>query len=95
LFLSRLYEPITLTNIVLLKKIEWRPAYVSNVVMDCSLLYKMVRRNNFKGDSLVTTEFGIQVKEEQPLVEARVLPPPMVIFGLCLFELFRLFYAQI
>lgn len=63
--------------------------------MDCSLLHKMVRQNNFKGNSLVNTEFGIQVREEQPLVDARVLPSPMVIFGLCLFELFRQSYAQI
>jgi hypothetical protein len=63
--------------------------------MDCSLLYKMVRRNNFNGNSLVNAEFGIKVREEQSLVDARVLPPPMVIFGLCLFELFRQSHAQI
>jgi len=63
--------------------------------MDCSLLFKMVKRNNFIGNSLVNKEFGIIVQEEQSLVRARVLPSPMVIFGLCLFELFRQSYAQI
>jgi hypothetical protein len=63
--------------------------------MDCSLLYKMVRRNNFRGNSVVNTEFGIQVREEQTLVDARVLPSPLVIFGICLFQLFRQSYAQI
>ena len=40
---------------------------------------KMVRVNNFQGDDLVDKEFGIQVKNELALVDARVLPPPMVI----------------
>ena len=55
----------------------------------------MVRGNHFNGNSLVNTEFGIQVREEDLLVEARVLPSPTVIFGLHLFELFRQSYYQI
>ncbi|XWS73988.1 hypothetical protein CRYUN_Cryun02cG0176700 [Craigia yunnanensis] len=39
---------------------------------------KMVRVNNFQGDDLVDKEFGIQVKKELALVDARVLPPPML-----------------
>ena len=35
--------------------------------------------NNFEGDELVDKEFGFQVKKELALVEARVLPAPMVI----------------
>ncbi|XVE79341.1 hypothetical protein DITRI_Ditri14bG0050400 [Diplodiscus trichospermus] len=39
---------------------------------------KMVRVNNFKGNELVTKEFGIKVQEEVALVDARVLPAPML-----------------
>ncbi|XP_059429807.1 protein argonaute 5-like [Corylus avellana] len=42
---------------------------------------QMVRRNNFNGNLLVNTEFGIQVKEEHLLVEARVLPSPMLLYN--------------
>jgi hypothetical protein len=55
----------------------------------------MVRKNNYNGNLLVNTEFGIQVREEHLLVEAQVSPSPMVIFGLCLFEIFRQSYTQI
>jgi hypothetical protein len=55
----------------------------------------MVRQNKFNSNLLVNTEFGIQVREEDLLVEARVLPSPKVIFGLCLFELFRQSFYQI
>jgi eukaryotic translation initiation factor 2C len=39
----------------------------------------MVRQNDYSRNVLVRDEFGIQVKEELTLVDARVLPPPMVI----------------
>lgn len=39
----------------------------------------MVRQNDFSRNVLVRNEFGIQVKEELAVVDARVLPPPMVI----------------
>ncbi|XVF46819.1 hypothetical protein PTKIN_Ptkin03bG0058800 [Pterospermum kingtungense] len=39
---------------------------------------RMVRVNNFQGDNLVDKEFGIQVQKELALVEARVLPAPML-----------------
>jgi eukaryotic translation initiation factor 2C len=55
----------------------------------------MVRRTNFDGNSIVNKEFGIQVRDEHSLVDARVLPSPMVISGLCLFELFRQSYEQL
>ena len=42
------------------------------------MLLQMVQVNNFEGDEHVK-QFGIQVKKELALVEARVLPPPMVI----------------
>ncbi|XVE59476.1 hypothetical protein DITRI_Ditri05aG0049100 [Diplodiscus trichospermus] len=38
----------------------------------------MMRANNFQGDALVDKEFGIHVKTELALVDARVLPPPML-----------------
>ncbi|XP_062173160.1 protein argonaute 5-like [Alnus glutinosa] len=41
---------------------------------------QMVRRNNFNGNSLVNAEFGIKVREEQSLVDARVLPSPMLLY---------------
>ncbi|XP_022729133.1 protein argonaute 5-like isoform X2 [Durio zibethinus] len=41
-------------------------------------IQKMVRVNNFQGDELVHKEFGIQVQKEPALVEARVLPPPLL-----------------
>ncbi|KAL5582915.1 hypothetical protein UlMin_015357 [Ulmus minor] len=40
----------------------------------------MVRKNNYSGEGLVR-EFGIQVKSEMTLVNARVLPPPMLSYG--------------
>ncbi|XP_011010386.1 PREDICTED: protein argonaute 5-like, partial [Populus euphratica] len=39
---------------------------------------KMVRQNDYSRNALVRNEFGIQVKEELTLVDARVLPPPML-----------------
>ena len=42
------------------------------------MLLQMVQVNNFEGDEHVK-QFGIQVKKELALVEARVLPPPTVI----------------
>ncbi|XVF19809.1 hypothetical protein REPUB_Repub11eG0142800 [Reevesia pubescens] len=39
---------------------------------------EMVKVNNFHGDHLVDKEFGIQVHKDHALVEARVLPPPML-----------------
>lgn len=36
-------------------------------------------KNDFSSNVLVRDEFGIQVKDELALVDARVLPPPMVI----------------
>ena len=43
---------------------------------------QMVRQNNFNRDKLVNEEFGIQVREELALVDARVLPPPTVAMAL-------------
>ncbi|KAK9279006.1 hypothetical protein L1049_012681 [Liquidambar formosana] len=37
---------------------------------------QMVRQNNYSGDELVGREFGIQVRDELTLVDARVLPAP-------------------
>ncbi|XWS28646.1 hypothetical protein CRYUN_Cryun25bG0088800 [Craigia yunnanensis] len=53
----------------LLKATCQRPRYREENV------HKMVEVNNFEGDERVK-EFGIQVKKELALVEARVLPPP-------------------
>ncbi|XVE59479.1 hypothetical protein DITRI_Ditri05aG0049200 [Diplodiscus trichospermus] len=39
---------------------------------------RMIRANNLQGDALVDKEFGIQVRKELALVDARVLPPPML-----------------
>lgn len=39
----------------------------------------MVKRNNYNGERLVNNEFGIKVNEQMALVDARVLPSPMVI----------------
>lgn len=39
---------------------------------------QMVKRNNYNGEQLVNKEFGIQVRAEMALVDARVLPPPML-----------------
>jgi eukaryotic translation initiation factor 2C len=39
----------------------------------------MVAHNDYSRNVLVRNEFGIQVKEELTSVDARVLPPPMVI----------------
>lgn len=36
-------------------------------------------RNDYSSDKLVRNEFGIQVKEGLTFIDARVLPPPMVI----------------
>lgn len=47
---------------------------------------QMVRLNNFNEDNLVNREFGIQVGDGLTSVNARVLPPPMVIF--CCYILF-------
>jgi hypothetical protein len=55
----------------------------------------MVRHHNFICKPFVNSEFGIRVKENLKFVEARVLSSPRVIFGLCLFELFRQSYGQI
>lgn len=38
----------------------------------------MVRRNNYNGDKFAK-EFGIQVGAELAQVDARILPPPVVI----------------
>ncbi|XVE59475.1 hypothetical protein DITRI_Ditri05aG0049000 [Diplodiscus trichospermus] len=38
----------------------------------------MIRANNFQGNALVDKEFGIQVQEELALVDARILPPPVL-----------------
>jgi hypothetical protein len=48
----------------------------------------MVKRNNYNGEQLVNKEFGIQVRDEMALVDARVLPPPMVITALECFSNF-------
>lgn len=42
------------------------------------MLLQMVRVNNFQEDVCVNKEFGIQVKEELALFNARVLPAPRV-----------------
>ncbi|KAF9684816.1 hypothetical protein SADUNF_Sadunf04G0158000 [Salix dunnii] len=42
------------------------------------LLFVMVRQNDFSRNVLVRNEFGIQVNEELAVVDARVLPPPML-----------------
>lgn len=39
----------------------------------------MVKRNNYNGERLVNNEFGMKVNEQMALVDARVLPSPMVI----------------
>uniref|UniRef100_A0A6N2KG31 Piwi domain-containing protein n=1 Tax=Salix viminalis TaxID=40686 RepID=A0A6N2KG31_SALVM len=39
---------------------------------------QMVRQNDFSRNVLVRNEFGIQVQEELAVVDARVLPPPML-----------------
>lgn len=39
---------------------------------------QMVGCNNYNNDNLVK-EFGLRVKAEPALIDARVLPPPMVI----------------
>ncbi|KAE8680539.1 Protein argonaute 1A [Hibiscus syriacus] len=39
---------------------------------------KMVEVNNFEADELVGKEFGIHVQKELALINARVLPPPML-----------------
>ncbi|XP_050370063.1 protein argonaute 5 [Argentina anserina] len=41
-------------------------------------IQEMVRRNNYNGERLVSSEFGINVKEQMALVDARVLAPPML-----------------
>ncbi|XP_059453769.1 protein argonaute 5-like [Corylus avellana] len=41
---------------------------------------EMVRKKNFNGSSLINTEFGIQVRDEHSLVDARVLPSPMLLY---------------
>ncbi|XP_062158569.1 protein argonaute 5-like isoform X2 [Alnus glutinosa] len=41
---------------------------------------EMVRRTNFDGNSIVNKEFGIQVRDEHSLVDARVLPSPMLLY---------------
>lgn len=46
----------------------------------------MVRSNSYNEDNLVNKEFGIQVRDGLTLVDARVLPAPMVI--ICHFVLF-------
>lgn len=46
----------------------------------------MVKKNNYNGEHLVGKEFGIQVGNEMALVDARVLPPPMVITALDCFS---------
>ncbi|GMJ02967.1 hypothetical protein HRI_003965900 [Hibiscus trionum] len=42
------------------------------------MLMQMVKVNNFEANDLVCKEFGIQVHKELALVDARVLPPPML-----------------
>lgn len=41
-----------------------------------SSIQRTVERNNYNGNQLVSTEFGIQVSNELTSVDARVLPPP-------------------
>ncbi|RVX20120.1 Protein argonaute MEL1 [Vitis vinifera] len=41
-------------------------------------IQEMVRKNNFSTDRVVRDEFGIRINEELTLVDARVLPPPML-----------------
>ncbi|GMJ10787.1 ARGONAUTE 5 [Hibiscus trionum] len=43
-----------------------------------SSIREMVKVNDFEADDLVCKEFGIQVHKELALVDARVLPPPML-----------------
>ncbi|KAM5584344.1 protein argonaute 5 [Rosa sericea] len=43
-----------------------------------SNILKMVKHNNYNGEDLVNKEFGIQLKEQMALVDARVLQPPML-----------------
>ncbi|KAG9146474.1 hypothetical protein Leryth_011748 [Lithospermum erythrorhizon] len=38
----------------------------------------MVKKNNYNGDELVNKEFGIQVSPQPTMIEARVLPAPML-----------------
>ncbi|ONI00990.1 hypothetical protein PRUPE_6G115400 [Prunus persica] len=39
---------------------------------------QMVKQSNFNGDQLIKDEFGMQVREDMALVDARVLPPPLL-----------------
>lgn len=43
---------------------------------------QMVKQSNFNGDQLIKDEFGMQVREDMALVDARVLPPPLVMICL-------------
>ncbi|KAL6202913.1 hypothetical protein ACLB2K_026617 [Fragaria x ananassa] len=43
-----------------------------------SNIQQMVKRNNYNGERLVNNEFGIKVNEQMALVDARVLPSPML-----------------
>ena len=51
----------------------------ASVLLDRRSTLQMVVFNNYNIDTLVN-EFGIRVRAELAEVEARVLPPPMVIF---------------
>ena len=52
---------------------------VGNLVMYGSILLQMVKHNDFSSLKLVREEFGIDVRQGLTTVDARVLPPPMVI----------------
>lgn len=60
----------------------------------CDILLQMARANAYNQDTLVNREFGIQVADDLTLVDARILPAPMVI--MCHFVLFvrALWYFQ-
>ena len=47
-----------------------------------SAFMQMVKQSNFNGDQLIKDEFGMQVREDMALVDARVLPPPLVMICL-------------
>lgn len=57
--------------------LDFSPSTMSLIVF----YLQMQRQNNYNNDALVNTEFGINVKAELTSIEARVLPPPMVVLN--------------
>lgn len=51
-------------------------------IIDIFINSQIVKQHNFNNDKFVR-EFGISVKEDPTLLNARVLPPPRVYIILC------------